>query len=85
MPARVFRMSSNPLDQNSACVVGNDCFKSVIVTADIEDNYVVRQKTGAGISFSDVVTSFPLCALGVGDPVVDPIFSVRVLLNEGMQ
>lgn len=85
MPARVFRMSSNPFDQNSACVVGNDCFKSVVVTADIEDDYVFRQKTGAGISFSDVVTSLPLGSPRICGPVVDPVFSVGILLNKIMQ
>jgi hypothetical protein len=71
-------MAPNPFNTDNTGLKGELRNESVIVPPDVEDDYVVAQKTRGCVSLPNIVGSTPVRILHIGDPIDDPVTAIRM-------
>jgi hypothetical protein len=71
-------MRPNPFDGHYPNIECNLRFQPVIISLYVEDDYVTRQKAGAGVSKTYIVSRLPMTILYVTNPVLKPSATIRV-------
>lgn len=75
-------MGGDPANHHRPGLVGDNHFHPVSIALHVKNDHVVCQKTRRCIGILDVLRLFPRSQSGVGNPVVDPGFGIRVLASE---